>query len=113
MVKQIYQLYLTLQEKKVEAILKKHKAKEAIVYVASCPEFLREGTAIYDTLNPDRVVIGSSSKEAVKKLLELHEPINGKRVITDLSSAELIKYTSNAMLATKISFVNLIAFYFE
>ncbi|OGK14786.1 UDP-glucose 6-dehydrogenase [Candidatus Roizmanbacteria bacterium RIFCSPHIGHO2_01_FULL_37_16b] len=99
--------------RKVEAILKKHKAKEAIVYVASCPEFLREGTAIYDTLNPDRVVIGSSSKEAVKKLLELHEPINGKRVITDLSSAELIKYTSNAMLATKISFANLIAFYCE
>lgn len=99
--------------KKIEMILNKHKAKNANVYVASCPEFLREGTAIYDTLNADRVVIGSDSKEAIKTLLALHEPINGKRVITDLSSAELIKYTSNAMLATKISFANLIAFYCE
>ncbi len=99
--------------KKVEVILNKHKTKGAEVTVASCPEFLREGTAISDTLNPDRVVIGSDSKRAIEGLLELHEPINGKRVITDLSSAELIKYTSNAMLATKISFANLISFFCE
>ncbi len=99
--------------KKVEAILKKHKPKSAKVSIASCPEFLREGSAIYDTLNTDRVVIGSDSKDAIKILLELHEPINGKRVITNLSSAELIKYTANAMLATKISFANLIVFYCE
>jgi len=99
--------------KKIEAILTKHKPKEAEVAVASCPEFLREGTAIYDSLNPDRIVIGSNSKKAIERLLELHKPFNGKRVVTDLASAELIKYTANAMLATKISFANLISFYCE
>lgn len=89
------------------------KAKQAVVEVASCPEFLREGSALNDTLSPDRVVIGSGSKEAIAKLLQLHQPLNGQRVITDLSSAELIKYTANAMLANKISFANLIAFYCE
>lgn len=99
--------------KKVKQILDKTKSKNALVEVASCPEFLREGSAIYDTLNPDRVVVGSDSQKAIDKLLELHHPIAGKRVITDLASAELIKYTSNAMLATKISFANLISFYCE
>lgn len=99
--------------KKIEKILYEYKPQSADVAVASCPEFLREGTAIYDTLNADRVVIGSSSEEAISLLIKLHEPINGKRVITDLSSSELIKYTSNAMLATKISFANLISFYCE
>jgi len=99
--------------KKIEEILNHFKPQEAEIAVASCPEFLREGTAIYDTLNADRVVIGSSSKRATELLLELHKPINGKRVITDLSSAELIKYTANAMLATKISFANLISFFCE
>lgn len=99
--------------RKVEAILAKVKSENAEVVVASCPEFLREGSGIYDTLNPDRVVIGSDSKKAIDKLIELHHPINGKRVITDLASAELIKYTSNAMLATKISFSNFISFYCE
>jgi len=99
--------------KKIEAILLKHKPKGAEIAVASCPEFLREGTAIYDTLNPDRVVIGTSSKKAAEKLIELHKSLNGKRVMTDLASAELIKYTANSMLATKISFANLISFYCE
>ena len=99
--------------KKIEEILIKKKQKLVQVAVASCPEFLREGTAIYDTLNADRVVIGSDSKQAVDLLIKLHEPIYGKRVITNLASAELIKYTSNAMLATKISFANLISFFCE
>lgn len=99
--------------KKVEELISRHKPGYAEIAISSCPEFLREGNAIYDTLNPDRVVIGSDSKTAVDRLLELHHPINGKRVITDLASAELIKYTSNAMLATKISFANLISFYCE
>ncbi|MCL4363814.1 UDP-glucose/GDP-mannose dehydrogenase family protein [Patescibacteria group bacterium] len=99
--------------KKVAVILEKHAAKNVKFSVASCPEFLREGTAIYDTLNADRVVAGSDSKKAIDLLLKLHEPINGKRVVTDLASAELIKYVSNAMLATKISFANLISFYAE
>lgn len=99
--------------KEVEKIIIKVKPKDAYIAVASCPEFLREGTAINDTIYADRVVIGSSSKKAIDLLLELHRSINGKRVITDLASAELIKYTSNSMLATKISFANLISFYCE
>lgn len=99
--------------KKVEIIIKKHSLKNTNFAVASCPEFLREGTAIHDTINADRIVIGSESKKAIETLLKLHEPINGKRVITNLASAELIKYVSNAMLATKISFANLISFYAE
>ncbi|MDO9027355.1 MAG: UDP-glucose/GDP-mannose dehydrogenase family protein [Candidatus Roizmanbacteria bacterium] len=99
--------------KKIEIIIKRHKQKSAEFAVSSVPEFLREGTALHDTLNPDRVVIGSESKKATELLLQLHQPINGKRVITNLSSAELIKYVSNAMLATKISFANLISLYCE
>ncbi len=99
--------------KKIEKIIEKHKPKASSFAVASCPEFLREGTAVFDTLNPDRIVIGSDSEKAIKILLELHKPLPGERVITDLFSAELIKYTANAMLATKVSFANLISFYCE
>jgi len=87
--------------------------KGAVVEVASCPEFLREGSALNDTWNPDRVVIGSNSPLAIAKLLELHKPLPGQRVVTDLASAELIKYTANAALANKISFANFIALYCE
>ncbi|MFA6005463.1 MAG: UDP-glucose/GDP-mannose dehydrogenase family protein [Patescibacteria group bacterium] len=99
--------------KRVEEIITDIKPKDAQFAVASCPEFLREGTGLYDTLNPDRVVIGSHSQKAINLILELHKPLPGKRVVTDLASAELIKYTSNSMLATKISFANLISFYCE
>ncbi len=98
---------------KVIDILNEMKPAGAEVAGASCPEFLREGTGIFDTLNPDRVVMGSDSQKAIDLLVELHKPLPGKRVITDLASAELIKYTANAMLATKISFANLISFYCE
>ena len=98
---------------KIKEIIEINLRKGAKIHVASCPEFLREGSALYDTLNPDRIVIGSNSKKAIDLLLVLHKPLNGKRVITDIASAELIKYTSNAMLALKISFANLIAFYCE
>ena len=97
----------------VEKILNTVKPAHAEVAVASCPEFLREGTGIYDTLNPDRVVIGSHSQKAIEIILEVHKPLGGERVITDLASAEIIKYASNAMLATKISFANLISLYAE
>lgn len=99
--------------KKVEEIIKENAPTGVDFAVASCPEFLREGTAISDTINADRVVIGSQSQKAIDILLKLHQPIEGKKVVTDLASAELIKYTSNAMLATKISFANLISFYCE
>lgn len=97
----------------VEEIVNKTKAEGAQFAVASCPEFLREGTGIFDTVNPDRVVIGSSSQKAIELLLEVHKPLTGERVVTDLASAEIIKYASNSMLATKISFANLISLYCE
>jgi len=99
--------------KKIELIINKHKPKNCSFTVASVPEFLREGTALHDTYNPDRVVIGSDSKQAIDLLLKLHEPVDAKKIVTNLASAELIKYTSNCMLATKISFANLIALYCE
>lgn len=77
--------------------------------VASLPEFLREGTAVKDTLHPDRIVIGTESERAAKLLKELHSPLTDEIVVTDIRSAEMIKYASNAFLATKISFINEIA----
>ena len=99
--------------KKIEEIINKCKKNNAQFAVASCPEFLREGSALHDTFQADRVVIGSNSQQAIDLLLKIHAPIPGKKVITDLASAELIKYTSNSVLAMKISFANLISFYCE
>ena len=77
--------------------------------VVSCPEFLREGSAIGDFMNPDRIVLGSLDREAAEKVAQLHLPLRAPIVITDLRTAEMIKYASNAFLATKISFINEIA----
>lgn len=77
--------------------------------VASVPEFLREGSAVRDTLNPDRIVIGSTSKDAFEKLSLLHKSLTSNIILTDIRSAEMIKYASNAFLSTKISFINEIA----
>ncbi|WP_020619911.1 UDP-glucose dehydrogenase family protein [Paenibacillus daejeonensis] len=77
--------------------------------VASVPEFLREGSAVHDTMHPDRVVIGAESPQAVERLTALHQPLTDQVVVTDIRSAEMIKYASNAFLATKISFINEIA----
>ncbi len=74
--------------------------------MASVPEFLREGTAVKDTLYPDRIVIGTASERAVATLKELHQPLTDQIITTDIRSAEMIKYASNAFLATKISFIN-------
>lgn len=77
--------------------------------VVSIPEFLREGSAIADTLHPDRIIIGTDSPEAAEKIAELHRPLTDRIMVTDVRSAEMIKYASNAFLATKISFINEIA----
>ncbi len=84
--------------------------KEAIPFsVVSCPEFLREGSAILDFMNPHRTVLGSLDRDAADKVAQLHLPLRAPIVITDLRTAEMIKYASNAFLATKISFINEIA----
>ncbi|MFZ4640528.1 MAG: UDP-glucose dehydrogenase family protein [Nodosilinea sp.] len=89
--------------------------------VVSNPEFLREGSAIYDTFNPDRIVLGSNSSRAIALMQQLYSPIIEGRyreqpggepvpvLVTDLSSAEMVKYAANSFLATKISFINEIA----
>ncbi len=89
--------------------------------VVSNPEFLREGSAVYDTFNPDRIVLGSNSKRAIAMMQELYAPIVERQVaedkslppvpvvVTDVSSAEMVKYAANAFLATKISFINEVA----
>jgi len=95
--------------KKVAEILEKAHPAGSSFAIASCPEFLREGTGLSDTMHPDRVVIGTNSDRARDTLLELHKPIDGKTVLCNVETAELIKYASNSMLATKISFANAIA----
>jgi UDPglucose 6-dehydrogenase len=77
--------------------------------VVSCPEFLREGSALLDFMNPDRTVLGSLDRDAADEVARLHLPLRAPIVITDLRTAEMIKYASNAFLATKISFINEIA----
>lgn len=94
-------------EDNLEETVKKHATSK--FEFASSPEFLREGSAIQDTLHPDRIVIGTESAKAQKMLLELHAPISGERIICDTRSAQLIKYASNAILATKVSFANALA----
>jgi len=79
------------------------------VTVVSNPEFLREGAAIFDFMNPDRVVIGTDSDTAGAEIAQLYRPLNCPIIITDILSAEMIKYSSNAFLATEISFINEIA----
>ena len=102
--------------RKVQEIVDKAKSADAKFDIASVPEFLREGQAISDTLRPDRIVIGSETKRAKDTLIELHKPIStpdvnlqGNYVLTNIETAEMIKYASNAFLATKISFANAIA----
>jgi UDPglucose 6-dehydrogenase len=77
--------------------------------VVSCPEFLREGVAIADFMNPHRTVIGSLHHDAAEKVAQLHLPLRAPILITNLRTAEMIKYASNAFLATKISFINEVA----
>lgn len=74
--------------------------------VVSNPEFLREGSAVSDFFNPDRIVLGSTNRKAAEAVGELHSPLDTKIIITDLRTAEMIKYASNAFLATRISFIN-------
>lgn len=93
----------------VADIVKDAQPKPNEFWVVSCPEFLREGSAIADFMNPHRTVLGSLHPEAAEKVAQLHLPLRAPIVITDLRTAEMIKYASNAFLATKISFINEVA----
>ena len=93
----------------VADIVKGAQPKPVPFSVVSCPEFLREGSAIGDFTNPHRTVIGSMDRDAANKVAHLHLPLRAPIVITDLRTAEMIKYASNAFLATKISFMNEVA----
>ena len=97
---------------KIEKILNKNKKKEGLFTVVSNPEFLREGEAIKDFKYPDRIVIGANERQVIKIFNDLYRPLVNKGaafVSCSRRAAELIKYASNAFLATKISFINEIA----
>lgn len=95
-------------ENVVKPIIESKSGKEAFkdFGLAMNPEFLREGNAVHDFLNPDRIVIGVKDERTKDKLETLYKPFNCPKLITDIKTAEMIKYASNAFLATKISFAN-------
>ncbi len=99
--------------KKIKELISKVKNPKAEFDIASCPEFLRQGSAISDTLYPDRIVIGTETKKAQDLLVQLHKPLqentNCPLVLCNLETAEMIKYAANSFLAMKISFANSIA----
>ncbi len=90
-------------------IIRSRQTRPIKFNVVSNPEFLREGNAIYDFMYPDRIVLGSLERDAAEKVAQLYLPLRATIMLTDLRTAEMIKYASNAFLATKISFINEIA----
>jgi UDPglucose 6-dehydrogenase len=93
----------------VSEVVRAKQAKPIPFSVVSCPEFLREGSALADFMNPARTVLGSLDRDAANRVADLHLPLRAPIMVTDLRTAEMIKYASNAFLATKISFINEIA----
>jgi UDPglucose 6-dehydrogenase len=94
----------------VSEIVAASRPDEAITFsVVSNPEFLREGSAVNDFMHPDRIVLGGHDRNAAERVAELYRPLESPVLITNLYTAEMIKYASNAFLATKISFINEIA----
>jgi UDPglucose 6-dehydrogenase len=89
-----------------DTIQKRGAGKDLRFWVVSNPEFLREGAAINDFMNPDRVVLGSLDQDAAHQVAQLYLSLRCPVMITDLRTAEMIKYASNAFLATRISFIN-------
>jgi UDPglucose 6-dehydrogenase len=90
----------------VADIIKNTQPKPIDFSVVSCPEFLREGSAVFDFMNTDRTVLGSTEQAAAEAVARLYLPLRAPIVMTDLRTAEMIKYASNAFLATRISFIN-------
>jgi UDPglucose 6-dehydrogenase len=93
---------------KVEATIKRYN-RDADFDVVSNPEFLREGCAVPDLMNPDRIVIGSASHKATDLMKRLYEPFKAPILVTDINSAELIKHAANSFLSLKISYINAVA----
>jgi UDPglucose 6-dehydrogenase len=93
----------------VASIIDEYRRREVPVSVVSNPEFLREGAALADCMNPDRVVLGATDRAAAERVAQLYRSLGRPIIITDLRTAEMIKYASNAFLATRISFINEIA----
>jgi UDPglucose 6-dehydrogenase len=93
----------------VADIIRAKQAQPIEFAVVSNPEFLREGSAILDFMNPDRVVLGSLNQDAANEVAQLYLSLRAPIIVTDLRTAEMIKYASNAFLATRISFINEIA----
>jgi UDPglucose 6-dehydrogenase len=93
----------------VQKTLKSYNPHHIEFDVVSNPEFLREGTAIHDFMNPDRIVIGCESEKAKDTMEKLYSPLKAKILFTDIKSAEIIKHASNSFLAAKISFINAVA----
>ena len=94
---------------RLRATLDEHGNGHGDFDLASVPEFLREGSAINDTLHPDRIVIGTDSERAAGILKELFQPIEAPVLMTDINTAEVIKHASNSFLAMKISYINAVA----
>jgi len=93
----------------VAQIIREHARPGSTFAMISNPEFLREGSAMSDFFHPDRIVLGTADRAAAEQVAALHEPLGAPVIITDLYTAEMIKYASNAFLATRISFINEIA----
>jgi len=85
------------------------KGKQVTLHVVSNPEFLREGAAVRDFMQPDRIVIGASDTDSAGKLMEVYAPLDCPKMATDSHTAEIIKYAANSYLATKISFINMVS----
>jgi len=93
----------------VADVVRRHLKKPVEFAVVSNPEFTREGSAVHDFLNPDRIVLGATDEDAAQAVAQLYLPLRAPIIITDLRTAEMIKYASNAFLATRLSFINEIA----
>ncbi|HEY5530421.1 MAG TPA: UDP-glucose/GDP-mannose dehydrogenase family protein [Candidatus Anoxymicrobiaceae bacterium] len=95
--------------KRVQRIIEESMPQYHEFDVVSNPEFLREGTAVFDFMNPSRIVIGSDSQKAAMRMTELYHGLKAPLLVTDPVSAEMIKYASNVFLATKVSYTNAVA----
>ncbi|MBI4212810.1 MAG: UDP-glucose/GDP-mannose dehydrogenase family protein [Chloroflexi bacterium] len=94
---------------RLEGLIREALPRPLDVRVVSNPEFLREGTAVSDFFAPDRIVLGSLDTKAAEAVADLHRPLNAPVLLTDMRTAEMVKYASNAFIATRISFINEIA----